>query len=264
MFERLTADARAVVRRAADSANGLGHRYIGTEHLLLAVAAADEPAGAVLREQGVTPERVKEEIVRQVGLGAGAGLFAGLDQQALAAIGIDLDAVQARIEASFSDDMLYRAAQSVYAQHRRGPRRWRRPWRKRNPIRPSAVDAKGRFVPPDRQRLPLTPRSRQVLERSLREAVGLQSGQIGVEHLALALVGADSGLVPSILSALHAHGKELRAIILTRYRQASLTACGWRLGRRSRPGNGRGRRRNPHPRTASAGPTGHDPARDPR
>ena len=225
MFERFTDDARAVVRCAVDSASRLGHRYVGTEHLLLAVAAADEPAGAVLRERGVTPERVKEEIVRQIGLGAGAGLFAGLDEEALAAIGIDLDAVRARIEASFSDDALYRAARSVYAQQRRRRRRWRprhwRPRRKPAGVRPGAVDAKGRYVPPDRQHLPFTPRAKKVLELSVREAVGLQSGHIGVEHMALALVGADNGLVPSILSALHAHGKELRATILTRYRQAS-------------------------------------------
>ena len=263
MFERFTDDARAVVRCAVDSASRLGHRYVGTEHLLLAVAAADEPAGAVLREQGVTPERVKEEIVRQIGIGAGAGLFAGLDEEALAAIGIDLDAVRARIEASFSDDTLYRAAQSVYTQQRRRRRSWR-PRRKRSVIRPGAVDAKGRYVPPDRQHLPFTPRAKKVLESSAREAVGLQSGHIGVEHMALAVIGADNGLVLSILSALHAHGKELRAIILTRYRQASLTVCGWRSGRRSRPGNSRGRRRNPHRLTASAGPTGRGPTRDPR
>jgi hypothetical protein len=38
--------------------------------------------------QGVTPELVEEEIVRRVGLGAGAGLFGGLDQDALATIEI--------------------------------------------------------------------------------------------------------------------------------------------------------------------------------
>ena len=52
----------------------------------------------------------EEEIVRRVGLGAGAGLFGGLDKDALATIGIDLDAVRARIEASFGPAALARAA----------------------------------------------------------------------------------------------------------------------------------------------------------
>ena len=55
-----------------------------------------------MRAHGVTPELVEEEIVRRVGLGAGAGLFGGLDRDALATIGIDLDAVRARIEMLFN------------------------------------------------------------------------------------------------------------------------------------------------------------------
>jgi ATP-dependent Clp protease ATP-binding subunit ClpA len=227
MFERLTEDALAVVRFAAESARGLGHRYVGTEHLLLAVAAADAPAGAVLRERGVTPERVKEEIIRQVGIGLGAGLFAGLDEKALSAIGIDLDAVQASIEASFSAEALYRAAQSVYAQQRR--RSWRdwRGWprwirrRRADPVsRPGTVDAVGRYLPPDQQHLPLTPRAKRVIERSLRESLALRAAQVGVEHLALALIDSD-GLVPPILSALHARPAAVRVTILARYRRAS-------------------------------------------
>lgn len=265
MFERYTDDARAVVRRAADLAFRLGHRYIGTEHLLLAVAGASGPAGDVLREQGITPERVKDQIVRQVGIGAGAGLFAGLDEKALAAIGIDLDEVRARIEASFSDEALYRAAQSVYAQQRRRarrpgwlarhgwPARYNRlvvlgwlPWVKRGEIWgkgevgwldratrrgagwrksgagwPGTVDAAGRWQPPDRSRLPLTPRAKQVIEHSFRESLALRDAHIGVQHLALALVDSDKGLVPPILTALHARRKVLRATILDRYRQAS-------------------------------------------
>jgi len=37
-----------------------------------------------MRAHGVTPELVEEEIVRRVGLGAGGGLFGGLDRDALA------------------------------------------------------------------------------------------------------------------------------------------------------------------------------------
>nr|WP_285490739.1 Clp protease N-terminal domain-containing protein [Amycolatopsis taiwanensis] len=92
MFERFTVDARTVVILAEEHARRLGHRYIGCEHLLLAVASTSAPASAVLCEQGVTPEHVEEEIVRHVNLGGAAGLSSDLDRDALSAIGIDLDA----------------------------------------------------------------------------------------------------------------------------------------------------------------------------
>ena len=100
MLERFTDDARTVLIHAQRHARRLGHRYIGCEHLLLALVGADQPASAVLREQGLTPGRVEEEIVRRAGTGAGAGLFADLDRDALASIGIDLDAARARTDAS--------------------------------------------------------------------------------------------------------------------------------------------------------------------
>ena len=56
MFERFTDTARHAVVQAQKDARRLGHNYIGCEHLLLAVAAAADPASAVLRDQGVTPE----------------------------------------------------------------------------------------------------------------------------------------------------------------------------------------------------------------
>ena len=97
MFERFTDEARTIVALASEHARRLGHRYVGGEHILLAAATAGQPASAVLCAHGVTPELVEEEIVRRVGLGAGAGLFGGLDKDALATIGIDLDAVRAAI-----------------------------------------------------------------------------------------------------------------------------------------------------------------------
>lgn len=109
MFERFSDNARAVVIRAQDHARGLGHRYIGCEHLLLAVASTGEPASAVLREQGITPEAVTTEIVRFVGRGPSAELFNAADHNALAAIGIDLDAVRARIEEVFGPGALSQA-----------------------------------------------------------------------------------------------------------------------------------------------------------
>lgn len=49
----------------------------------------------------------------------------------------------------------------------------------------------------------------------------MHDNYIGVEHLALALVAMNDGMVPPILSALGRTQAALRAAILDRYRQAS-------------------------------------------
>lgn len=60
MAGHMTPDARTVAICAYEHAIRLGHRYLGGEHFLLALASADQPAGTVLRDHGVTPERVEE------------------------------------------------------------------------------------------------------------------------------------------------------------------------------------------------------------
>jgi len=238
MLERFDQDARNLIGLASAHARRLGHRYIGVEHLLLAVASAGQPASAVLAAHGVTPDFVEEQIVLRVGLGAGAGLFGGLDKDALATIGIDLDAVRARIEASFGQQALASAAQAAHRDPRRrpGPRRPRLPgpWRRRRRARqamPTArapgrqpPEAAGRYCAPGPHptgHIPFTPASKKVLEVGLREALASHQPHVGGEHVALALITIKQGLVPPILAAAGAPAAELRTAILDRYRQAS-------------------------------------------
>lgn len=222
MFERFTGDARTAVVQAQEHARRLGHRYIGCEHLLLAAVSAGEPAAAALREHGVTPEAVETEIVRLVGLGQATSLFSALDREALASIGIDLDAVRARIEAAFGTDAFTRAAPDACRGNRPA---WpksvmaRMLRRRRRPGAAAGHDASPGASPTGH--LPFTPRAKKSLEHSLREARALHDNYIGIEHLTLALVAMDQGAVPPILSALGASPATLRAAILDRYRQAS-------------------------------------------
>jgi ATP-dependent Clp protease ATP-binding subunit ClpA len=233
MLERFTPDARAVIKKAAEHASRLGHRYVGGEHLLLAAVSTSQPASAVLCEHGLTPERVEGEIVRRVGLGAGTGLFAGLDRDALASIGIDIDAVRARIESTFGPQALSAAARTVHREttRRRRPRparSWRLRRRARSsiatPPAPGTEVATGRYRAPGpllHGRLPFTPAARKILELSLREAVARHDSHIGIEHIALALSSVKRGMVPSILAAAGVPESALRAGISERYRQAS-------------------------------------------
>ena len=96
MFERFTDTARHVVVQAQKDARRLGHHHIGCEHLLLAAAATDEPASTVLRDHGVTPERIEAEIRRTAGRGQAAGPTGGLDREALASLGIDRQEMRRR------------------------------------------------------------------------------------------------------------------------------------------------------------------------
>ena len=221
MFERFTPSARAIVVQAQEHARRLGHGYIGCEHLLLAAASTGEPAGAALRERGVTPEGVEAEIVRLAGLGQAPGLFSALDRDALASIGIDIDAVRAQIEAAFGPDALTRAAPSACRGNRPAPAKGPLALLRRSRGGRGRDAAAG--APPAclTGHIPFTPRAKKSLEHALHEAKARHDGYIGVEHLTLALVGMDAGAVPPILSALGTTQAALRAAILDRYRQAS-------------------------------------------
>ena len=67
MFERFTAAAREVVINAQQEARQLGHPYIGTEHVLLALVRGDGAAHDVLVGRGVRLDVARvmvEELVR--------------------------------------------------------------------------------------------------------------------------------------------------------------------------------------------------------
>jgi len=234
MLERFTDDARQVLVQAQSAARRLGHDFIGCEHLLLAAASTGTPASLVLRDQGVSPERIEKEILHILGPGRTADLLGGLDREALASIGIELDVVRTRLEAAFGPDALARAVPACHRNRRpawgKGPvaelmrRRRRRRARGRAALPP--VPARRRHAPPRQgagpgSHIPFTPRAKKSLERSLREAVALKDNYIGVQHLALALLTMNEGMVPVILSALGASNTSLRAAILDRYRKAS-------------------------------------------
>ena len=71
MNNRFTPTASLVLRRAKKEAEEIGHTYIGSEHLLLALVS--EPAGGAhrfLTERGISPQQVKGAIVKLEGYGS--------------------------------------------------------------------------------------------------------------------------------------------------------------------------------------------------
>ncbi|MEZ0448415.1 Clp protease N-terminal domain-containing protein [Cellulomonas sp. ICMP 17802] len=161
MFERFAHDAREAVVHAQDEARSLGADHIRTEHVLLgAVRAPDAVATRALLRLGVD----------------GAALLAAvralpsdaIDADALAGVGIDLDAVRAQVEASFG---------------------------------PGALDGPG-APRTTAGHLPFDADAKKMLELALREAIRFRHRRIDTGHLLLAAVRVDgSGAYRALASA---------------------------------------------------------------
>ena len=103
MFERFTDDAREAVTAAQHEAVALRHGWIGTEHVLLGVLATGGGGARLLAGFGLDAAGVREDVVRIVGRGED-----DLDPDALATLGIDLEAVRERVERAFGPGALSR------------------------------------------------------------------------------------------------------------------------------------------------------------
>jgi ATP-dependent Clp protease ATP-binding subunit ClpA len=174
MFERFTDRARTVVKQAQVEARQLRHDRVGTEHLLLALLAEGEGLAArALHESGADYAGVRARIVAYEG--TGPRLLGDADAAALKEIGIDLDAVRRKVEASFGEGAL-------------------RP--------PEMFERRGRFGRRVREYVggTFSPRAKKVLELSLREALRLKHNYIGTEHILLGLIREGGGLGALVLT----------------------------------------------------------------
>lgn len=147
MFEKFAKDAREAVIQAQDEARALGADRVGPEHVLLGtVRSPDAVAAQALARLGVSHATL---------LAAVRALPAHtIDADALAGIGVDLDAVRAQVEASFG---------------------------------PGALDAISRSAP-KKGHLPFEAEAKKLLEVSLREAIRCKHRRIDSGHLLLAAV----------------------------------------------------------------------------
>jgi ATP-dependent Clp protease ATP-binding subunit ClpA len=190
MFERFSDSARAAVVGAQSEARALGHGWIGTEHLLLAVVRdPDRPVARQLAALGLTHERLHAEVVRTLGGHHDDG-------SALRDLGIDLDAVRARVEEQFGPGALDRQPTAP----RRGLR-GRLHRRRRAPRK----DCGGH--------IPFSRSAKKGLELALRESVGLGSREILVEHLVLGLMRAE-GLATTLVARLGVAPADVRREVL--------------------------------------------------
>ncbi len=78
MFEKFTERARQVILQAREEALDLGHSYLGSEHILLALIKDEDVPTLVLSRFGLTPEKVRKAVMGQINKGSHTGeiLFA--------------------------------------------------------------------------------------------------------------------------------------------------------------------------------------------
>ena len=84
---RFTERASGAIAAARDAAASLGHSYVGTEHLLLGIAAETESLGAkLLRERGLDMASLTRLVADENGSGTPGAPEQGLTANAVAAI----------------------------------------------------------------------------------------------------------------------------------------------------------------------------------
>jgi ATP-dependent Clp protease ATP-binding subunit ClpA len=149
MFERFTTEARAAVVEAQQVARETGSHSIDTRHLLIVLAEDEGPVHRALGEAGAEARAVSREARAELRAG-------GLDADALAGLGIDLDAVRRQADAVFG---------------------------------PGALERAGRA---SRGRTPFTPDAKKALELALREAIRLKRKSIDNALLLLGILRADN------------------------------------------------------------------------
>jgi hypothetical protein len=129
MWDRLSAEARAVMRLALAESEQLGHGYVGDEHVLLGLLAEQaSPASSLLRGHGLDLASARAELQQL----SAAGLMPcsrADGASSLRAVGIDIEAVRQRLVTAFGE-------QAVGAAVWRASRRpwWRGGGRRRTPL----------------------------------------------------------------------------------------------------------------------------------
>jgi ATP-dependent Clp protease ATP-binding subunit ClpA len=157
MFERFTREARTAVTAAQQLARDAGSGKVDTRHVLVALLGETDPVAATVRDLGVDVATLVASLRREL-------RESGLDREALASLGIDLDAVRERADAVFGPGALDRAGHSP-------------------------------------GHIPFSRDAKKALELALREAIRLKHRTIDGRHLVLGMLRAECPARGSLVSA---------------------------------------------------------------
>jgi ATP-dependent Clp protease ATP-binding subunit ClpA len=186
MFERFNEDARQAVVQARDEAVRAGQRDIGAEHLLIALLETRGLAADSLAAAGANAADLRSRIRH-----GAAGEQDPLDADALASIGIDLDAVRRASDAAFGAGSLDRV---------RASRRGRR----------GITDG-----------MRMTNDAKKALELALRTAVRLNHRSISSGHVLLGIIDLGTSPAAAALTDAGVDVSSLREDVLRRMAMAA-------------------------------------------
>jgi ATP-dependent Clp protease ATP-binding subunit ClpA len=175
MFEQFTASVLDAVENAQVEARNLGHNYIGTEHILIALSARpDTTAGRALHECGIETVRLREGLTRKL-----AGPPSD-DATLLRTLGIDLHAVRQTVERTLGPD----AVQAARPARRR---KWLR--QRRGSCHSILLGEMG-----------ITPRLKRSFELAVKQAHAAGHVQADDGYLLLGLLDDRKGLASELIN----------------------------------------------------------------
>lgn len=163
MFEKFHPDAREAIVRSKEEALRLGQPEIGTEHLLVALMTGRGMACDALTAAGVDTADLRARLQH-----GSASAAPPLDADALASLGIDLDAVRRATDAAFGPGSLDRVPARRQRGGRSGPR--------------------------------MAQSHKQAIELALRSAVRLDHRHISSGHLLLGLLDQPASPAVTVLT----------------------------------------------------------------
>ncbi|MGO8978210.1 MAG: Clp protease N-terminal domain-containing protein [Streptosporangiaceae bacterium] len=185
MFERFDRDARHAVVRARQEAAQAGQDGVGTEHLLTALLAEPGVAADALAAAGLDVAGLRARLPA-----GSAGRPEQLDADALASLGIDLDAVRRATDAAFGPDALERVAT----------------WRGRR-----GITSGPRFRPD----------AKKALELTVRSASRLGHHHMSSGHVLLGIIDQPGNPALDLLADLEVSVAALRADVTRRLARAA-------------------------------------------
>lgn len=191
MFDRCDTDTRSIIDAARDQSRRRGHNWLGTEHVLLALAQRRDLLGpevaAILPGAGAVA----------MALGADLDGPPGGDAQLLGAVGIDLESVRSAVRRTFGESPLEDLGRRRVHQPWQP---WRRPRRRCMSILPGSMS--------------IAPRLTQAFEHARREAERRKQAMIDPAALLLGMVEVEDAMSNRLLHRLGVDPHDLRRSLL--------------------------------------------------
>ena len=189
MFDRCGHETRAVIDTALAEARDLGHHWLGTEHVLIALTVHRDHLPQVVEQLLPTAGQVRRALDAAVEPGPSSP-----NAELLGTLGIDLDEVRAAVRATFGSDAVDRLAQ------RRVHQPWQ-PWRRPDRACASLLAGTQNVAPRLEQAFAHAAQTATEADDRLIEPVALLQGVLEVEDALTNRLLDDLGVARSDLHA---------------------------------------------------------------